>query len=479
MIPNEMEGSPVIKDESARVTTDITTGEFPRQSFVGKAAIDGLQDIVLATEHKALLSGSPEASQPTFGITGLPPRFTEPPVAGSMENQAANTHVLDDSEHTSEVSDTAVFPAQSVPTIEPGDPESDVQFDSDTRGVAPRDGASIDQPLIEKESRENTNTTDHHSTNDSQERPVIREQDRKWEDVIQEYDWHYTEKKPCTQDEFLAEIDQELRERQVVSVGEYHDMNTDTSFGWIEEHTDEIVSAFTTYHQAIEAGEDPPPLRQVLSPDSQLLSKLENDKPTFEELKQMHVGRLFATVIIPHAAKLGYHDLVLELFDPHNPEQVLFGSKDLTGTNDRIGTLLTITMAMDSGMRLHGSIPENLTLESNSDAIFSHMVDLRRDNPDAQVLSYNGSLHNMIVPYPHARIQIGDLSPDGYTDPHDWSFGAQARMVWGSDFGSIDLLNRNRNTTVNSHFKNMVDDAAEGTITRYTHNTDQQSYVLD
>ena len=80
-------------------------------------------------------------------------------------------------------------------------------------------------------------------------------------------------------------------------------------------------------------------LERFLRHDSTLLKELAQENPSFDNLKKMHAGRLFALAVLPLARSTGYTHLILEGFDETDPAKTLARSKD------RAGDLLRITMA--------------------------------------------------------------------------------------------------------------------------------------
>jgi hypothetical protein len=194
-------------------------------------------------------------------------------------------------------------------------------------------------------------------------------------------------------------------------------------------------------------------------------------QPSFDDLKQMHVGRLFALGILPIAVAAGYTDLVLEGFDDRNPGRTIQRSKDKTGD------LIRMTSAMMLGMRIHGAWPDGNfpTPTDVSDALFEKIKTAKEANPDAKVIVYNGAVHNMTEPFKTGtKVSLG---PFGEEDASEWTYAPRAREVWGDSYGAIDLLNGNR-PLPESQFKLMQDKAEPGVITRFSHGFDQQTYVL-
>jgi hypothetical protein len=47
--------------------------------------------------------------------------------------------------------------------------------------------------------------------------------------------WQYTQKETLSPKDFGLEISQTFKDKKVVSVGEYHDENIDTSFKWLQD----------------------------------------------------------------------------------------------------------------------------------------------------------------------------------------------------------------------------------------------------
>ncbi len=70
-------------------------------------------------------------------------------------------------------------------------------------------------------------------------------------DGIQEqattYEWKYTSKDTLTPKEALEDIIGILKNRDILSVGESHNLEVDTSYNWLNEYTGDILDAYTYY----------------------------------------------------------------------------------------------------------------------------------------------------------------------------------------------------------------------------------------
>lgn len=289
----------------------------------------------------------------------------------------------------------------------------------------------------------------------------------------QTHEWQYLNKDELTQPEFFGEISKTLQEADVLSVGEHHDDLQDSSFAWIQQYTGEILQAYDIYgmHRAKRPEEPLPDLDQVLPRESDLLARLTQEGPTFEEAKKMHVGRLFTFAVLPLAASAGYTDVVLEGLNERNPGQSIQKSKD------KSGDLLRLTMAMWLGMDIHGAYPEGSfpTPEAVGDSIFEKLKAVKEAKPAAKVIAYNGATHNMTEPFKKGTVV--DLGFFGKTDASEWSYAPKAKALWGDKYKAIDLINGDRELPA-SHFRHMQQKSAEGVVTRFTHGVGQKSYVF-
>jgi hypothetical protein len=82
------------------------------------------------------------------------------------------------------------------------------------------------------------------------------------------HEWGYSSKEVVTPKEFLTEISDKLRRKDVLSVGEHHDMEQDESYGWIQQHGGEIVEAYDWYRLGKITGKPTPPFERLLRPES-------------------------------------------------------------------------------------------------------------------------------------------------------------------------------------------------------------------
>lgn len=288
----------------------------------------------------------------------------------------------------------------------------------------------------------------------------------------QTQEWGYNRKEVVTPIEFLREISDTLRRKDILSVGEHHDMEQDESYRWIQQHAGEIIEAYDWYRIGKITGKHTPPFERLLKPESRLSENLANrQQPTFDELRHLHVGRLFALGILPLARAAGYTDLVLEGFDDINPARTIQRSKDKTGD------LLRIVSAMKLGMRIHGAWPDKMfpMPADIGDALFDKIKAAKEANPDAKIIVYNGAVHNMTEPFrAGTKVSLGFF---GETDASEWTYAPRARALWGDRYGAIDILNGNR-PLPDSHYKFMQVKAEPGVITRFSHGFDQQTFVL-
>ncbi len=296
-------------------------------------------------------------------------------------------------------------------------------------------------------------------------------------DVVSEqtgvHEWgEYAERRVLAPPEFIKEISEKLKEKDILSVGEHHDLEQDASYGWIQQFAGEIFEAYDWYRLGKITGKEPMPFERLLRRESKLVEKLMERQPSFEELKKMHVGRFFALGVLPLAKAAGYTDLVLEGFDEISPGASYQLSKDKTGD------LLRLTYAMILGFNIHGAWPRGQFVkpEEVGDSIFEKIKAAKTSNPEAKILVYNGAMHNVTEPFKlGSKVSLGIF---GETDPNEWSYAPRARELWGEWYGAMDLMNGGR-PLPNSHFKYMQEKAEPGQITRFTHGIDQQTYILN
>lgn len=274
--------------------------------------------------------------------------------------------------------------------------------------------------------------------------------------------------------EFFSKILGKLKKSEVVSIGEAHNENSDKSYAWILKYEQEIVNAYNWYHSIQNApGGDKklPRLDQILAPNSTLEEELgsQGANNTFEALRKMHTGRLFANVILPSAKILGYTDVVLEGFDESSPNTSLSRSKD------KIGDLLKITSAMTLGMRIHGAYAGSLldTAAGVAESLISKTKSIKEKYKDAKFIVYNGAIHNMTDAISNTTVKEGLAEYKA----SDLSYAPEAIALWGDKYGSINVFNEDAKLP-ESHFSVMQKDVSRGIITEFSHGVDQQTYFI-
>jgi hypothetical protein len=286
----------------------------------------------------------------------------------------------------------------------------------------------------------------------------------------QTYEWKYTRKEELAPNEFSKQVLTTLQEKDVVSVGEQHDLEQDTSYSWLLDYQTDILDAYDKYSLSKDSSKPPPPLERLLRRESDLLERLAQEVPTFDQLRQMHVGRLFAVGVLPLAAVAGYKHVVFEGVDENDPQRNLARSKD------KIGDLLRLTYAMQLGMNIHGAYSDGLmsTAADTGDALFAKIQEVKNADPEGKIIVYNGATHNMTEPFRKGmKVKEGLIEYDA----SELTYAPRAREKWGMKYGSIDLLNGNRSFPA-SHFKYMQEHAVADRITAFSHGIDQKSYVI-
>lgn len=293
------------------------------------------------------------------------------------------------------------------------------------------------------------------------------------EEQSHQYEWGYSNKEVLEPDAFEAQLKSVFQERDVVSVGEYHDERRDTSFAWLQDHRDEILQTYDWYRMMGDKSEPEPfiTMLKLLPPGSQLFDRLTKGFPSMHELRKLHVGRMFAFQVLPAARNAGYTHLVLEGVDAANPARTLERSKDQTGD------LLRITMAMMMGMKIHGAYSEGVlsTPVDIANTLFDEVKQIRDSDPNAKVVVYNGASHSMTEPFKKGtQVGAGILS----FDASELTYAPKARELWGDRYGAIDLIGGDKSLVGLGHFTHMQQEAKPDQITMFTHGVNQQTFVI-
>ena len=286
-----------------------------------------------------------------------------------------------------------------------------------------------------------------------------------------EFDWQYDSKESVDPLVFLQQISNTLQQSSIVSFGEQHDLRVDESFSWILSFQNEILEAYHVYSLTMGI-ENPKPMetfQRCLRRGSRLINVLSENLSSFEEVRNMHVGRMFALHILPLARNLGYTEVVLEGVEAKNPARLIDRS------TDKIGDLLRILMAMVLGMRVHGAYADGLlsTAVDVGVELQDKINEVKTNNPDSKIIVYNGAMHNMTIPYQGTHASIPGIS----MDVSQITYAPDLIAEYGSQYSAIDMLNKDR-TIPTGHFSQMQEESEAGEITCFKHGIRQQSFVI-
>lgn len=270
-----------------------------------------------------------------------------------------------------------------------------------------------------------------------------------------------------------------INDRKLVAFGEEHDCNRDPSFEEVLGFKDII---FPAYRQIVMNGAYPNIAtflgqhRLIYSNEDLIRFALFLEKlflPSVEDVMTMSASRVFAAVTMPVAHEVGFTDLVLEGFFESDPERTLKLSKD------RIGLLLIMTAALCLGIHLHGTDqgPHISSLldpgKSMVDALRVAIDGIFKDNPNARVLSYNGAMHNLTVPF-QGKL-AGLLGHE--IDVSQWTFAPHYMERFGPQFLSVDLVTPS--DSQQNHFALLREKrAVAGRINEVPHSKGQVAFVF-
>lgn len=286
----------------------------------------------------------------------------------------------------------------------------------------------------------------------------------------QPYEWKYLSKEILTPKDFLRRLATVFEEKEIVSVGEAHDVNDDSSYGWLQSFKGDILQAFSSYRLVTEIKGGALPrsdFERSLPPDSKLLRALESHPISFKDLAAMHPGRLFAVGVLPLSRFSGFTELVLEGEIAERTDVHFQRSKDTTGD------LLRLTIGMIMGMRIHSAYAGGFlsTVADVGQAVYHKITEIKKNNPQAKILAYNGAMHNMTKPFQGRGQEIPGIA----FDLAQITYAPQLIKDYGDRYAAIDLLGAK--PLPESHFAQMQREA-EGEITCFTHGQGQMSFVI-
>jgi hypothetical protein len=286
-----------------------------------------------------------------------------------------------------------------------------------------------------------------------------------------EFEWGYTKSEVLDTDTFLKQLVELFKEKKIVSIGEVHDNNNDTSFDWIINYGGEISVAYDFYQHAQQQQQPKISLERLLPNESTLIHAIRSISLNPEDYRDKHAGRLFAMLVLPIAKLSGFTDVVFE-GDP-DPRAILSEHGDMLN-RDKIGAALRVTMAMYWGLNIHGaSFTRSQTANVVGDLIFDKIREIRKHNPDAKVLVYNGAMHNMTIPITGTMAEYGA----GY-DASGITYAPRALKSWGPDYGAIDIINHTPPIEDEIHFQFMQEHADPYGVTCFSHGINQKTYII-
>lgn len=285
------------------------------------------------------------------------------------------------------------------------------------------------------------------------------------------HEWTYDSKNELSPTEFLATLFSLIKDAEIVSVGEHHDDNQDTSHNWILNFEDEILTAAHHYQQYCSAYQPNKDTFKIFLPrDSQLVNRLDDIKTSFDDIRLLHVGRFFALQFLKLAYMSGFTDIVFEGINTSN----FYANYKMS--KDRIGDLLRLVCAMRLGMRIHGAYAGTRfpTPVDVGQALKEKIENVKENDPTARVIVYNGATHNMTVPYQGKF----SLLPGLTIDVSKITYAPDLMRRYRSKYVSIDLLNKRRKLPA-SQFSQMQKEAQDGCVTAYEHGIRQTTFVID
>lgn len=281
--------------------------------------------------------------------------------------------------------------------------------------------------------------------------------------------------------DMLRTIAYSIADKQVVSFGDAHNDNKDTSVSDLLKHSDLICEIYKryAYFQNINKPEPSSTFVQALTSLEKYSPELASQIEIFRinplgmylddhELINCHPSRIFAKGILPLGIKLGFTDLVLEGLLENDPHKTFMLSKD------RIGTLMILTAAMLLGYKIHEANVFTSPIDTG-DAILKS-IQAATQYPAARVLVFNGAMHNMTIPF---KGEVW-LPMTGRIDVSKTSYAPALIGEYGDRFKAIDLFST-KTEFPPSRFATMKDLALEsgGQIVKIEHGKNQTTFFLN
>ncbi len=245
------------------------------------------------------------------------------------------------------------------------------------------------------------------------------------------------EQTPLPADDFERVMSESLRWKKVVSFGEEHNLNADTSFKEIKRFSQLIFLMFRMYKEEKRYGWGFREVVEHLWKNEELFLEL---TWLLEVVSQAHKKiwnlklsstRVFAGNILAMAHVEGFTDIVFEGFQENNI------AENYTRSKDKVWFLLIVFFSMFYNLDLHWVYDDLPVFWFMKWAwLFEQKVDeILEKKPEAKILTYNWGIHSMTEPILWTQKMY-------WVDLELWKLTFAPRFherFWG-DFSSIDLI---------------------------------------
>lgn len=280
-------------------------------------------------------------------------------------------------------------------------------------------------------------------------------------------------------DRLREELKRHLHGKKMVCFGEEHDGNRDPSFAEVLDYEEVILWA----HHSLKSRTFSSNFAELLKDNFNLLEREMGPEKlrkfilfaaklftvTPEELmhQRASASRIFALVVLPLCKELGYTDVLVE------------GALDsrLERSKDRIGTLVTLLMALMLGLRIENAYAEDFLNPGGAiaNAFRDKLRAIFENTPDARVVTYGGALHSMTIPLEGTYHFLPGLT----MDLSKLSFVPEFQKRFGGDFLSIDLvMPTSSDPRIESHFSLLKQQGNAESITVVKHSRGQVAFVF-
>lgn len=295
-----------------------------------------------------------------------------------------------------------------------------------------------------------------------------------WAETIN-YSFDIHSEKPIENEEFFLYLRDMFERKDVVSIWEEHNHNSDKSFEEVQEYD---VYIFHLFREIKNGGEFVEAFNRMDGEIQWYPEELEKWKKFKEFILQFFSqewdvsqssSRVMARSVIPTARTSAYTDIIIEWFSENNPRE------NYNFSTDKTWYLLLMLSAMINNIHIHWAYDKTpiVWVFRIAQKFTSRIDKIKGQDPDAKVLTYNWAFHNMTVPMKWKQNLFG-----AELDYEDLTFAPELHEKYGDRYLSCDIVDGWSQTEKDSHFAVLKWKALDWRINIVRHSEWQEAIVL-